>query len=426
VSRKAAALVAILTIVLPPLAAAQDRAAVEAELERLRRELRIPAMSAAVVESGTTVWVRHLGFKASAGEPVRYPMASLTKPFAAVLAMQLAQRGGLRLDAAAVGAVSARHLLTHTSTGTPGRRFVYSSARFALLQPLLEKAAGQPFATALAARILRPSGLRHTLAPPRATPSEGLESTVEDLARFASAVERGTLLAAASRQEMFRLQRGPTGQALPHALGWFVQYIGGEEVRWHFGQQSESSALLLMIPRRRLTFVLLARTDRLSAPFWLQLGDVRWSPFASVFLTGWGRVRIDLAEARRAMMQAFAAIHAHRGEDARGHVARATVLAPALGDTADGALLAAFARSGHQELRAAGRRIGRRLLAVDAEHPRTLLDLAVLNLQDRQAAEARRLLQQVTGGNAAPPEILRVAADLLKEMEGSGHVEGIP
>lgn len=389
----------------------------EAELDRLRRDLRIPSLSAAVVEGGTTVWVRHLGFKPGSGAPVPYPIASLTKPLAAVLAMQLARSGTLKLDAPVAGR-QVRHLLTHTSTGVPGQRFIYSSELFRGLEPAIEKAAGQPFGSALAARVFRPAGLRHTTASARATPSTGVDSTVEDLARFASALERGTLLPPQSRLEMFRPPRGPTGQPLPYALGWFVQYIGGEEVRWHHGQQADGSSLLLMLPRRRLTFVVLARTDRLSAPFWLQMGDVRWSPFAAAFLTGWARVRIDLSEARRAMTQALIALQGARVREARDLAAKAIGLAPALGDAPDGALLAAFARSGDPELRGIGRRVAKRLLSVDPDHPRTLLDLAVLNLQDRQPAEAGPLLDRAVAGSRATPEIERTVKELMRQAAG--------
>lgn len=396
---------------------AQDRGAVEAELERLRRQLRIPALSVAVVESGTTVWVRHLGFKAAPGEAVVYPIASLTKPFTAVLAMQLAHGAALKLDAALDSAATVRHLLTHTSTGTPGQRFVYSSDLFQTVQPALEKAAGQPFRAALHARVFQPARLRRTTAAARTTPSSGIESTVEDVARFAAAVERGPLLEPAARQEMFRPPRGPTGQPLPYAHGWFVQYVGGDEVRWHFGQQDASSSLLVMVPRKRLAFVALARSDRLSSPFWLQLGDLRWSPVAAAFLTGWARLRIDLAEARRAMTHALIALHARRPAEARSLVSKALGLAPALADAADGALLAALARAEDPELRAIGRRVAKRLLAVDADHPRTLLDLAVLNLRDGQPAEARRLLDQAVAGRRATPEIARLVTELRPETK---------
>jgi hypothetical protein len=268
---------------------------------------------------------------------------------------------------------------------------------------------------ALAARVFKAAGLRSTRAPADVTPSTGVESTVEDLARFASALEREALLPVKARLEMFRPQRGPTGQPLPYALGWFVQYIGGEEVRWHYGQQADASSLLMMLPRRRLTFVVLARSERLSAPFWLQFGDLRWSPVATAFLSGWARVRTDLPEARRVMTQALVALHARRAPEATKSVSQALGLAPALGDAADGALLAAFARSGDPGLRAIGRRIAKRLLAADADHPRTLVDLAVLNLQDGQPAEATRLLQQVLNGKQSTPEIARLARELRLE-----------
>jgi hypothetical protein len=41
---------------------------------------------------------------------------------------------------------------------------------------------------------------------------------------------------------------------------------------------------VLVLPRRRLTFALLANTDGLSAPPVLAAGDITVSPFASLFL----------------------------------------------------------------------------------------------------------------------------------------------
>jgi CubicO group peptidase (beta-lactamase class C family) len=359
------------------------------------------------------VWVRHLGFKAAPGEAVRYPIGGLTKPFAAVLAMQLAQDGALELDSTVTGGATLRQLLSHTT----GQRFIYSSERFRTIQPVLEQAARTSLRDALAARVFRRARLRETIAPPQTTPAGGLESTVEDLARFASALERGSLLSGPSRLDMFRPARAPARQPFPSALGWFVQHVGGEEVRWHFGQHADASSMLLTLPRRRLTLVLLARSPRLSAPFWLQMGDVRWSPAAAAFLAAWARVRMDLAEARRVMMQALVALHAARDAEAKGLVDKALGLAPALGDAPDAALLAAFARSREPDLRTAARRIGKRLLAVDANHPRTLLDLAALASRDGRAAEARTLLEQIVAGGQATPEILTAIQELRKDVE---------
>jgi len=77
----------------------------------------------------------------------------------------------------------------------------------------------------------------------------------------------------------------PDGAALPTGLGWFVQTYHGERLVWQFGEiPGAYSALVLKLPARHLTFILLANSDGLSAPFQLQSGDVTRSPFATLFL----------------------------------------------------------------------------------------------------------------------------------------------
>jgi CubicO group peptidase (beta-lactamase class C family) len=410
-------LVLILALLLPARAAAQNRVVLEAELERLQAALRVPAMSAAVVEGGTIVWVRHFGLKAAPGDPVRYPIGSLTQAFVAALAMHEVERGRLALDAPVARPegtpAQVRHLLTHTAAGTPGSRFLYSSELYRLLGAPIARAAGAPLPEALAAGILKPLGLRHTIAGSGVTASDGIESTVEDVARFAASIERGAFLSSSSTADLFRAPRGGTGRPLPAALGWFVQQIGGEQVRWQFAHQADASGLLVNLPRRRLTFVILARGDRLSAPFWLAFGDLRWSPAAAAFLSAWARIRMDLPEARRMMMEAIVALSKGARAEGAALAKRASVIAAPLASGPEPVLLAAFARSGDVELRETGRRIARRLLEADADHPRVLLDLAVLNREDGQGAEARRLLDKILADKQATPEIERAAKDLL-------------
>jgi len=403
------------------IATAQNRPAFEAQLDDLRARVGVPSMSVAVVESGTVVWVRHFGIDARPGDTVRYPIASITKSMAAVLAMRLVERSQLSLDAPVAGAgagVEVRHLLSHTAAGAPGTRFLYSSALFARLETPLADAAGASFPAALTAEVIRPLGLRATTAGSRTTPATGVVSTVEDLGRFAAGVERGDLLSGRTTAEMFRPPRGPDGRPLPCALGWFVQVVGGEQVRWQFGQQADASALLVNLPRRRMSFVLLARGERASEPFWLQFGDARWSPFAFAFLTTWARMRVDLAAARGVMIDALIALASGRPAEGAALASRASILAPALANSPEPGLLAAFARSGHADLREMGRRIADRLLAVDAADPRTLLDLAVLELRDGHSDEARRRLEQVLDGGQATPEIERTTRELLAEIGG--------
>jgi len=68
-------------------------------------------------------------------------------------------------------------------------------------------------------------------------------------------------------------------------LGWFINNYRGERVVWHFGYvQNGYSSLILKVPSRGLTFIILANGDGLSAPFQLESGDVTRSLFATIFL----------------------------------------------------------------------------------------------------------------------------------------------
>ena len=85
----------------------------------------------------------------------------------------------------------------------------------------------------------------------------------------------------------------PTGanrQPLPHAYGWFVQSYNGEPVVWQFGvSDNASSSMIVMLPRRGLTLILLANSQGLARPFPLSAGDVTVSPFARLFLSVFAR-----------------------------------------------------------------------------------------------------------------------------------------
>ena len=71
----------------------------------------------------------------------------------------------------------------------------------------------------------------------------------------------------------------------PPASGWFVQTYNGERVVWQFGVVSNAfSSLVVKVPGRRLTMILLANSDGLNATPSLAEGDVTTSPFARLFL----------------------------------------------------------------------------------------------------------------------------------------------
>jgi CubicO group peptidase (beta-lactamase class C family) len=112
----------------------------------------------------------------------------------------------------------------------------------------------------------------------------GIVSTVRDLARLDAALDSAALL----RQETLDAAWSPVfrrGVVVPMGLGWFVQNHRGERVVWHFGLIPNAySSLIVKLPERKLTFILLANSDRLSSPFQLPAGDVTRSLFATLFL----------------------------------------------------------------------------------------------------------------------------------------------
>jgi len=128
--------------------------------------------------------------------------------------------------------------------------------------------------------------VRADVPPTGVNASTGLVASVRDLGRFGTALmDDGLLLDEPTRLLAWANQASISGRATPAGLGWFVQSYRGEPVVWQFGVVNEAySSLMLILPRRRLTFALLANSDGLSAPFALTAGDVTVSPFASLFL----------------------------------------------------------------------------------------------------------------------------------------------
>jgi CubicO group peptidase (beta-lactamase class C family) len=113
----------------------------------------------------------------------------------------------------------------------------------------------------------------------------GLVSTVRDLARFDAALDTSLLLREETLQTAWLVTYNSQNAALPAGLGWFVQNYRGEPVVWHFGLIANAySSLIIKLPSRKTTLILLANSDGLSAPFQLEAGDVTKSLFATLFL----------------------------------------------------------------------------------------------------------------------------------------------
>jgi hypothetical protein len=68
-----------------------------------------------------------------------------------------------------------------------------------------------------------------------------------------------------------------------------VQTRRGKKLVWHYGWDRANSSLIIKVPERKLTFVLLGNSEALSRKF--DLGkdeEVTRSPFAREFLRAFG------------------------------------------------------------------------------------------------------------------------------------------
>ena len=308
-----------------------------ARLDSLRVQLRIPGMSAAIVEGGQIVWARGFGHSTvesghAATSETPFHLASLTKPFAATIVMQLVEEGLVDLDdpvsdygvnLSSPGVIRVRHLLTHTSEGVPGSSYRYNGDRFGGLDQVIQSASGRSFAELLVERILEPLELRNT-APnprqpsaflftgmdreefltdmaagyevngsrvvPRQHPSyfgaaAGLVASAEDMATFSIAIDAGRFLSTQTWGRVFTPAISNAGAILPYGLGWFIQEYQGVTLQWHYGYWTTNSSLIIRAPEMGLTYVVVASTQNLSAPYGLGVdNDVMRSDVARLFI----------------------------------------------------------------------------------------------------------------------------------------------
>ncbi len=319
--------------------------AFESYVELLRQQAGIPGISGALVQDGVIVWERGLGManleaRIRATPDTPYPLADLSQIFAAVLLLECVELGRLELDApvsnygvSLAEPMTLRQVLSHTSSLAQGGVFKYDAGRYASLTTVMEQCVRQPYRRSIVHRLLDriamidsvpgrdlqnttavPEGLLEPealarygrilerLAVPyrvdarrRATRTElpieginaatGLVSTVRDLARFDAALETELLLRHETKAAAWSPTLGPGGVAQPMGLGWFIQTYRGTQIIWHFGVIPNAySALLVKVPSRRVTMILLANSDGLVVPSQIEAADLTRSLFATVFL----------------------------------------------------------------------------------------------------------------------------------------------
>jgi CubicO group peptidase (beta-lactamase class C family) len=314
-------------------------------LESLRRQAGIPGLAAAIVGENDILWERGFGLQdVERSIPTRpdtpFHVDGLGQVLTSALALRCVEEGRLelddrveRFDRSAEANATVRQLLTHTSMGAGGLVFSYSPGRLAPLAAVVPECIDDdsfretiantldrfamrdsvpgPDAVALppplddlfdGRTIERYQGVLARLATPYSvdkkgratksayaatglTASSGLVSTARDLAQFDLALRKSLLLRGDTLAAAWRNPISGTGLPLPHGVGWFVQGYNGELVVWQYGvAENASSSLIIKVPRRGLTLILLANSDGLAVPLPLAAGDVNASPMGRLFL----------------------------------------------------------------------------------------------------------------------------------------------
>jgi CubicO group peptidase (beta-lactamase class C family) len=314
-------------------------------LDALRVQAGIPGLAGAIVGPSDVMWEGALGQQdVDKNVATRlftpFQLDGTTQAIVGSLAVRCASSGYLSLDdlvrkyapASADASATIGQLLTHTSPGPKGLTFSYrpdrlgpvaaavagctdSSFRFGVgalfdRMAMVDSVPGADVAklTAPAEAFTAPALQRYQsvlqrLATPYAvdgrgrpsassyvantlTPASGMISTVQDLERFDLSLKSGFVMSPEWRTFAWTPPNDGAGSPLPHGYGWFVQTYNGGRIVWQYGvSDNASSSMIMTLPQRGVTLILLANSQGLARPFDLSAGDVTVSPFARLFLS---------------------------------------------------------------------------------------------------------------------------------------------
>ena len=302
-----------------------DRASAIERLLNRRHELRLFHGEALVAETGRVIYRGGFGLadrdtKQPYTADTRSCLASLSKPITAVAVMMLVEQEMITFDSqvsqllpgfsAAIGGVTVRQLLTHTSgvpdypdlgvdhpgvtnaeilaalrrvqdpVFAPGLKYQYSNSGYVLLGSIVERVSATPLPQFLAAHIFGPLGMTSTfvLTSPAqktagvargydrnggandfegmTTGDGGVYSTVNDLLRFDQALYGETLL----RQQTLALAFTPAQVregSTTYGLGWNIAREAAGLRVWHQGNTAGFRAFIERRLWNRITVIML-------------------------------------------------------------------------------------------------------------------------------------------------------------------------
>ena len=173
----------------------------------------------------------------------------------------------------------------------PGTKYFYSTLGYVVLGCVIEGVSGMKYKDYIRENIFKPAGMVHTQADDIYTiiqnrakgyrktlaaevqnaalhdtsnkvPGGGLVSTVDDLARFAIAVQKGALVKSETLEQMWTRPKARDGKEQSYALGWLTAERDGQQQVWNDGSQAGTRTYLFLLPKERFAVALMTNLER--------------------------------------------------------------------------------------------------------------------------------------------------------------------
>ena len=194
----------------------------------------------------------------------------------------------------------------------PGTKYLYSTYGYNLLGCVVEGASGMSYLEYVRKNIFEPAGMLTirdddpaAIIPNRAQgyektrdgalrnsaladvsykiPGGGFCSTVEDLAKFALALQSGKLLKPETRAQAWTKQKTKDGKETTYGLGWQLSEHNGAKEVAHGGNQARVTTYLYMLPERNFAVVLMMNLESVGSRTQLarQIAEIVLQPQSS-------------------------------------------------------------------------------------------------------------------------------------------------
>ena len=314
----------------------------ETDIVQYTELLRLPILVVGVAEGDSLIYFKALGSALNDTGTVitpdhMFPIASITKSFTATVMQQMEDKGIISLSDRIDRYPNAyfnqnrwnqnttiAHVLSHTSESEPvGTNFIYNGGKYNVVFNVFQQinaeidggSVTKPFTMEIQKRILDPLELTHTLVEYnqeqhqvlkkfqtwlytfdrdeqqyRNVPSEweqmqcgpgyGMISSVTDLIKYSNSLNDEGILKAESYQRLTT----PFYPGSPYGLGWFTTTFEGHDLHWGYGYGDYDSAILLRVPSKNLTLVVLSPCSIPSESTRLGFGNPLNSPIVASFV----------------------------------------------------------------------------------------------------------------------------------------------